>query len=245
MTLAQVAQIEDFVTQGVDLIAVVPSDASALVPAVEDAVAKGIPVFALDSAIRSDKVRSFIASDNYAGGKMAAEYIGEQLGGSGAVAVIRGRVGDAVELERYNGFIDGLKAYPDIKLVAEGGANWEADQGYNVMEDFLIAHPEIKAVFAESDRMILGAAGACAAAGRTDVILVGLDGIVEALRAVQDGTISADVAQRPDLIGEYAVKYGAALLRGEDVAERIVTPMELAVPDNVEPLIALWEALGF
>ena len=243
--LAQVAQIEDFVTQGVDLIAVVPSDSSALVPAVEDATAKGIPVIALDSAIRSDKVKSFIASDNYAGGKMAAEFIAKQLGGKGSVAVIRGRVGDEVELERYNGFVDGLAPYRGIKLVAEGAGNWEAEQGFNVMEDFLTAHPEINAVFCESDRMVLGASGAAAAAGRTDVILVGLDGIVEALRAVEDGTITADVAQRPDLIGQYAVKYGAAFLRGEPLEKRIVTPMVLATKDNVEPLIGLWEALGF
>lgn len=242
---AQVAQIEDFVTKKVDLICVVPSDASALVPAVENAVAKGVPVIALDSAIRTDKVVSFIASDNVEGGRMAAEFIAQKLGGKGSVAVIRGRQGDAVELERYTGFTETLKKYPNMKIVAEGAANWEADQGFNVMEDFLIAHPEIQAVFAESDRMILGAAGACASAKRKDIILVGLDGIVDALRAVKDGVISADVAQRPDKIGEYAVKYGLEYLQGKTIPKRIVTPMVLATPDNVDPLIKIWEDQGY
>ena len=84
-----------------------------------------------------------------------------------------------------------------------------------------------------------------AAANRDDIILVGLDGIVEALRAVADGTISADVAQRPDLMGEYAVKYGLEFLQTGKIDPVITTPMTLALPDNVEPLIAAWEALGF
>lgn len=242
---AQVAQIEDFVTKKVDLIAVVPSDASALVPAVEAAVAKGIPVICLDSAIRTDKIISFIASDNVAGGAMAGEYIVNKLNQKGNVAIIRGRQGDAVELERYNGFVDYVKKYPDIKIVTEGAANWEADQGAKVMEDFLVAHPEIQAVFCEADQMALGASSVAQAAKRNDIIFVGLDGIVEALRAVKDGQLSADVAQSPDKIGAYAVEYGAKYLKGETIDKRIITPMVLATPENVDPLIKAWEDLGF
>jgi len=204
-----------------------------------------VPVINLDSPIETDKVVSYIGSDNVEGGRMAGHFIAEQLGGEGKVAVLRGRLGNPVELQRYTGFTEALAEYPGLELVAEGVANWEADQGYTVMEDFLTAHPDIQAVFAESDRMILGAAQAAAAANRDDIILVGLDGIVEALRAVADGTISADVAQRPDLMGEYAVKYGLEFLQTGKIDPVITTPMTLALPDNVEPLIAAWEALGF
>lgn len=241
----QVAHIEDLVTRGVDLMVVVPSEASALVPAVESAIEKGVPVINLDSPIETDKVLAFIGSDNTEGGRMAAEFIAEQLGGEGPVAVIRGRLGNPVELQRYTGFTEGIKKYPGIELVAEGASNWEADLAYSVMEDFLVAHPEIKAVFAEADRPVLGAASACAAANRQDIILVGLDGIVDALRAVKDGTIAADVAQRPDLMGEYAVKYGVEYLKTGKIDKVITTPMTLAVPENVDPLIEAWEALGF
>ena len=241
----QVAQIENLVARGADLIVVVPAEASALVPAVEAAIEQGVPVINLDSPIETDKVVSYIGSDNVEGGRMAGHFIAEQLGGEGKVAVLRGRLGNPVELQRYTGFTEALAEYPGLELVAEGVANWEADQGYTVMEDFLTAHPDIQAVFAESDRMILGAAQAAAAANRDDIILVGLDGIVEALRAVADGTISADVAQRPDLMGEYAVKYGLEFLQTGKIDPVITTPMTLALPDNVEPLIAAWEALGF
>ncbi len=240
----QVAHIEDLTTQGVDVIVVVPAEASALVPAVEAAVAAGIPVINLDSPIETDKVSAFIGSDNVEGGKMAAKFVGEQLGGKGKVAVLRGRLGNPVELQRYEGFTEGLKEFPEIELVAEGVANWEADQGFTVMEDFLTAHPDLNAVFGKSDRMILGASQAAKAAGRDDIVMVGLDGIVEALAAVKYGDIAADVAQRPDLMGEYAVKYGAELAKGGTLEKTITTPMTLAVPDNVDPLIANWEAVG-
>ena len=240
----QVAHIEDLVTQGVDLIVVVPAEASAIVPAVEAAIAAGIPVINLDSPIETDQVSAFIGSDNVEGGRMAGEYIAEQLGGEGQVAVLRGRLGNPVELQRYTGFTEAIAAYPGIELVAEGVANWEADEGYTVMEDFLTAHPDLQAVFGESDRMILGASQAAAAAGYEDLVLVGLDGILEALQAVKDGGISADVAQRPDLMGQYAVSHGLAFLQTGEIDPVITTPMTLALPDNVDPLITAWESLG-
>lgn len=241
----QVAQIEDFVTRKVDLIAVAPSDPSAIVPAVEAAIDAGIPIIGFDSPIRSSRVVTYVASDNVEGGRMAGRYIAERLNYKGNVAVIRGRLGEYQETERYQGFTEVINKYSQMKIVAEGSASWETDQAAKVMEDFLIAHPEIKGVFALSDRMILGAYTSCAAANRNDIVLVGLDGIYEALSAVKQGHISADVAQRPDLMGAYVVKYAVKYLDGETIDKRIVVPMVLATPDNVDPLIANWKALGF
>lgn len=241
----QVRNIEDLVTRGVDLIVVVPAEAAALVPAVEAAVDSGVPVINLDSPINTDKVVSFIGSDNVEGGRMAGRFIADKLGGLGDVAVIRGRLGNPVELQRYTGFMEVVDATEGLNKVAEGVANWEADQGFTVMEDLLVANPGIKAVFAEADRMALGAAQALAANGREDILVVGLDGIVEALRGVKEGALAADVAQRPDLMGEYAVTYGKKYLESGEIENPIITPMTLAVPDNVDPLIEAWEDLGF
>ncbi len=240
----QVTHIEDLVTRGVDLIVVVPAESRALVPAVEAAVAAGIPVINLDSPIDTDVVVSFIGSDNVEGGRMAGQFIAEQLGGEGAVAVLRGRLDNPVETQRNDGFKEAVAAFPGITIVAEGVANWEADQGATVMEDILTAHPEVQAVFAEADRMALGAASAATAAGRDDIIIVGLDGIVEALQAVKDGTLAADVAQRPDLMGQYAVEKGLEFLRTGAIEPTIITPMTLALPDNVDPLIEAWQAVS-
>jgi ribose transport system substrate-binding protein len=93
--------------------------------------------------------------------------------------------------------------------------------------------------------MALGASQAAAAHNRSDLVIVGLDGIVEALRAVLDGSLAADVAQRPDLMGEYAVKYGVDLVKTGKIDKVITTPMTLALPDNVQPLIDAWEELDF
>jgi ABC-type sugar transport system substrate-binding protein len=239
----QVTHIEDLVTRQVDLIVVVPAESKALVPAVEAAVAAGIPVINLDSPIDTDQVVAFIGSDNVEGGRMAGEFIAEQLGGEGKVAVIRGRLGNPVETQRNDGFKEAIANYPGIEIVAEGVGNWEAEEGAKVMEDFLTAHPEIQAVFAEADRMALGAASAAAAANRSDIIIVGLDGIKEALQAVKDGTLAADVAQRPDLMGQYAVEKGLEFLQTGTIEPNVITPMTLAVPDNVDPLIEAWNAV--
>lgn len=241
----QVSQIEDAVTNKFDVICVVAADGNALIQAVEESVSKGVPVIALDTEIPSDMISSFVASDNVAGGASAAKYIAEQLDGNGNVAVIRGGQGHTVELERYNGFTEELKNYPDIKLIAEAYADWEADKASNVMEDFLNAHPEIDAVFCESDMMVIGASQTAKAAQRDDIIFVGLDGTVDALRLVENGQISADVAQRPDLIGAYGVEAAVKLAKGEAIDARIVTPMDVATVENCGDLIKLWEAQGF
>ena len=112
------------------------------------------------------------------------------------------------------------------------------------MEDFMTAHPDIQAVFGESDRMALGASQAAKAAGKDKIVIVGLDGIVEALQAVKDGDLAADVAQRPDLMGEYAVQYGLEFLKTGKIDKVLTTPMTLGLPDNVDPLIQAWKALG-
>ena len=240
----QVTHIEDLVTRNVDLIVVVPAESKALVPAVESAIAAGIPVINLDSPIDTDKVIAFIGSDNVEGGRMAGEFIAEQLGKTGKVGVIRGRLGNPVETQRYDGFMEAIAQYPEMEVVAEGVGNWEAEEGAKVMEDFITAHPELQAVFAEADRMALGASSAATAANRSDIIIVGLDGIREALQGVKDGMLAADVAQRPDLMGQYAVEKGLEYLQTGEIEPVIITPMTLAVPDNVDPLIEAWNAVS-
>ncbi len=242
----QVNTIEDCVNKGFDVIAIVPADSNAVVPACKAAVEAGVDVIAIDTALGEDGVAcSYIGSDNVVGGKMAAEYVISQVGTEGAIAVIRGSEAQTVEIQRYTGFSDEIAASSKLEIVAEAYANWSADEAAKVMEDFLAAHPEIKAVFCESDMMVIGASQIARAAGRDDIVFVGLDGTVDALRYVQNGTINADVAQRPDLMGEFAVEYGMKLAMGEEIDEILVTPMDLATSDTVDELVALWEAVGF
>lgn len=243
---SQVNTIEDCITNGYDVIAIVPADSNALVPACKEAVDKGIPVLVIDTALSEDGIATaFIGSDNTEGGKMAADYVIEKIGTEGNVAVIRGLEGNTVEIERYTGFSEQIAAASKLKIVAEDYADWASDQAANTMEDFLTAHPEIQAVFCESDMMVIGASQAAHQAGRDDIVFIGLDGTVDALRYVKDGTINADVAQRPDLMGEYAVEYGLKLAKGEKVDSVLVTPMSLATADTVDELISIWEGAGF
>ncbi len=243
---AQVNTIEDCVNKGFDAIAIVPADSNAVVPAVKSAVESGIPVLAIDTELGEENLAvSYIGSDNVEGGKMAAQYVIEQVGTEGQIAVIRGSEAQTVEIQRYTGFADEIAASSELEIVAEAYADWAADKAANVMEDFLATNPEIKAVFCESDMMVIGASQIARAAGRDDIVFVGLDGTVDALRYVEDGTINADVAQRPDLMGSYAVEAMYKLAKGESIDPVIVTPMDLATSETVGELIKLWEAVGF
>lgn len=242
----QAGQMEDAITSGYDAICIVPGDGKALVPSVETAVAAGIPVVVMDTSIPSDKISSFVASDNIASAAMAADYIGEKLGGKGSIAVIRGAQGATVEMERYQGFSERLAAaYPDIKIVNEGHANWEAAAASALMEDMMNANPEIQAVFCESDAMAGGAAQMAIADQRQDIIIVGHDGNVEELRMIKEGKLAADIAQSPYLIGSMSVEAAYKIVKGEKVEARVVTPVTLVTIDNAEALVKEWEALGF
>lgn len=222
----QLSDIENFIIQGVDLIIVNPTDSSAVVPAILQANAAGIPVITVDRGADDGEVVSHIASDNVAGGRMAGEYIVERLGGSGKVVELVGIPGTSAARDRGQGFNEVIQQHPGITVVARQDANFDRAQGLAVMENILQAQPEIDAVFAHNDEMALGALTAIEAAGR-QMIVVGFDATADAVRAVEEGRMDATVAQQPVLMGELAVKTAIAYLRGEPVEAFIPVPLML------------------
>ena len=180
------------------------------------------------------KVASFIGSDNYEGGKLAGEYIARRLGGKGKVAVLEGIPGHETGDSRLRGFRDALKATPEIEIVASQTANWERDQGFNVFQNILQSHPDVQAVFACSDLMALGAVEAIAAAKKTgQIMVVGFDASAEAREAVRRGTMDATVAQSPSAMGALAVENAYRLIKGEQIKDEIVVPIQLITKENV------------
>lgn len=217
------ANMEDLITRGVDLILVNPTDSDAIVNSVMLANDEGIPVITVDRAANGGEVLSYIASDNIAGGKMAAEFIIEQLGGSGNLVELEGIAGTNAARERGEGFNEGIEG-TELKVVAKQTADFDRVKGLEVMENILQSQPEIDAVFAHNDEMALGALEAIKASGR-DIIVVGFDATDDAVASVEAGELAATVAQQPELIGEMGIDAAVRYLKGETIDESV--PVEL------------------
>ncbi|HEC22843.1 MAG TPA: D-ribose ABC transporter substrate-binding protein, partial [Chloroflexi bacterium] len=163
----EATNIEDLIQQGVDAILVNPTDADAIVPSIQKANEAGIPVFTIDRAAAGGEVVSHIASDNVAGGRMAAEFLCEALGGEGKVVELEGIAGTSAARDRGQGFNDYMsEECPGVEIIARQTANFNRAEGLSVFENILQAQPEIDGVFAHNDEMILGAIEAAKAAGR-------------------------------------------------------------------------------
>ncbi len=232
----QASQVEDFITQGVDLIMVNPVDSDAIVPSVEAANAAGIPVIAVDRGASGGEVASFVASDNVLGGTMAGEYLFELMGGAGEVLELQGIIGTSAAQARGEGFQIALDEAAGVTRVAQQTANFARDEGLTVTENLLQANPDAAGLFAHNDDMALGAVEAAAAAGR-DLIIVGFDAAPDALQAVADGTMAGTIAQQPVLMGELAVATALEVIAGGTVAPSIGVPVALVTPDNVNEFL--------
>lgn len=220
--------IEDLISRGVSALLINPTDSDAVVPSIEQANEAGIPVFTVDRGASGGEVVSHIASDNVAGGRMAAEYLCDQLGGSGNVVELQGIPGSSAARDRGQGFNEYMSSEcSGVTIVAQQTANFNRDEGLTVFENILTAEPEIDGVFAHNDEMILGAIQAAEAAGRTDMIFVGFDAIDDAVAAVEEGRLDATIAQQPGLMGELGVETAVDYLNGEDVPENIPVELEL------------------
>ena len=220
----ELSNMEDLITQGVDVILINPTDSDAVGSAVALANEAGIPVITLDRAANSGDVVCHIASDNVAGGKLAGEYIIEQLGGAGKVVELEGVPGASAAIERGEGF--NAAAEGKLEVVARQTANFNRDEGMSVMENILQAQPEIDAVFAHNDEMALGALKAITAAGR-DILVVGFDATDDALAAVAEGTMGATVQQLPKEIGAAGVDQAMKVLADEEVEASL--PVDLSL----------------
>lgn len=221
----EMSNVEDLITQGVDLIMINPTDSDAVGSAVEAANTAKIPVITLDRAANAGEVAVHIASDNVAGGKLAGDYIVEKLGGKGNVVELQGIAGTSAANDRGEGFKQALEG-SDIKIVAQQTANFDRAQGLSVMENILQAQPDINAVFAQNDEMALGALEAIKASGR-DIMVVGFDATDDAVKAVKDGEMAATVEQLPKEIGGNGVDAAVKVLNGETVDSFIPVNLQL------------------
>jgi ribose transport system substrate-binding protein len=237
---AQIDVVQSFTAQKVNGIVVAPLSDKGLLGSVKAAVDAKIPVVVFDSDLQGDAHTSFVATDNFAAGKMAGEHMAKLLGEKGNVVLLRYQEGSASTTNRENGFLDAIRAHPGIKLVSDnryGGATTET--AFQASESLLSAQKassgEVQGVFAPNESTTFGMLLALKKANvNRKVKLVGFDASEKLVQGLKDGDVNALVVQDPFRIGYLAVKTMAQHLRGEKVEKRIDTGAKLVTKDNME-----------
>ena len=225
-------QVKDFIVSGVSAIVLSPCQVEAIGPIIREANDAGIPVFTVDIPCRLPDVKIVcqIASDNYGGGRQAAEGMLEALDGKGGkVAILHYAQAESCQL-RVKGFQDAIRdhnesggAPVEIVAVLEGGG--AKDRGAKATEDLLQSTPDIAGIFAINDPSALGALSALARAGKADqVVLVGFDGQPDGKRAIKEGKIFGDPVQFPDKMGIEIVRAIVKHSKGEELPAETLIP---------------------
>ncbi len=222
----QLNQVQDFISKGVDAIAINPCESKAIGSAIKEANKAGIPVFTFDVKCQDPdaEVVSHIGTNNFQGGELAGQAMIEALGESGGEIMVLDFRSVESCLERVKGFKEVIGRFnasrPEgkIKIVAELPGNGNREKGFDTTETALQAHPDIVGIFAINDPSALGAVSALEKAGKQDQItIVGFDGELEGKKAIRDGKIYADPIQFPKQIGIQTVQSIVSHLAGEVV----------------------------
>lgn len=222
--------VDDLIQQAVDVLLINPVDSAAITPSVEAANSAGIPVIVVDRATDSGNYVTLVASDNVAGGEMAAQYIVNQVGENASTLQLEGTPGASATNERGEGLKNVAEASLDV--LDSQTANFDRAEGLTVMENILQGNNEVQAVFAQNDEMALGAIEAIKGAGLSDqIIVVSFDGTEGGIKAVEDGSLAATIAQQPDEMGRLALQAAYDFYEGKEIPEKIDSPLESVVKE--------------
>jgi inositol transport system substrate-binding protein len=230
----QVQQVESFIAQKVDVIILNPCEVEASSPAVDKALAAGIPIVNVNSETRSTPT-AFVGSRDEDAGRIAMEYIAKRLGGKGEVVMMHGFMGQAGQIKRDAGAREVLSKTPGLKLIADQTAEWDRAKGMALMDNWIQSYGNrINGVFGQNDEMAMGALIALEQAKRKDkVIVVGVDAIADAIAALRDGRLDATVFQDAKGQGETAVETAVKIVRKQAYDRQAMIPFQLVTRENV------------
>lgn len=205
----QADNMQNYITQGVSAIVINPIDSKGIIPSVELANSKGIPVFIIDTNADGGEIVNRNGTNNIKAGKTAADYIAERIKEKngeykGTVVNLAGTISQASGYDRDKGFMDEIAKYPDIKVVFRQDCAFDQEKAMNAMMNALQANNTVDAVFAAGDNTALGAIKAIEQAKRfypqgdpKHIYVIGIDGNPEGIKAIRDGRIDATVSQNP------------------------------------------------
>ncbi|TCS88442.1 monosaccharide ABC transporter substrate-binding protein (CUT2 family) [Anseongella ginsenosidimutans] len=233
----QVQQVESFIAQGVDAIILNPCEMEASSPAVQKAKEAGIPIINVNSETSAEP-DGFVGSRDEESAEIALEHIVNLLDGRGNIVVMHGYMGQAAQLKRAAATKTVLADHPGITILAEQTAEWDRAKAMSLMENWIQSYgSKINAVFAQNDEMGMGALQALEQAGlKEKVVVVSIDAIDDALRAVKEGRLDATVYQNADEQGRKAVQMAVDYIQKSDSAAggSIYIPFQLVTRENVD-----------
>jgi inositol transport system substrate-binding protein len=230
----QVEQAESFIAQHVDAIILNPCEVEASAPAVDKALAAGIPVVNVNSETKSSPT-AFVGSRDEESARLAMEYIARRLGGKGEIVMMHGYMGQAAQIKRDAGAREVLAKNPGLHLLAEQTAEWDRAKARTLMENWLQSYGDrIGAVFAQNDEMAMGALLAIEHADKKGkIVVVGVDAIADALEAVKQGRLDATVFQNAEGQGRQAVETAIKIVRKQPFAKEAFIPFRLVTQENI------------
>jgi ribose transport system substrate-binding protein len=224
----QVADVENFLRQKIDLLIISPNEAKPLTAVVKRAFDAKIPVIVLDREIEGDTYTTFIGADNRAIGRAAGEFADSVLGGHGNIVEIEGLPGSTPARDRSDGFREAIAKAPGLHIIHDPVANWLREEAMTQMEAALQAHDRIDLVYGHNDPMAVGAYLAAKAKGRDkEMKFIGIDGLPGldgGRQAVADGKLAATFVYPTG--GKQAVEIADSILRGKPVPHRITLSTE-------------------
>ncbi|MBN2302398.1 MAG: substrate-binding domain-containing protein [Lentisphaerae bacterium] len=232
----QIQVVQNVTSRGVDAIVLAPLDDQALVAPINAAVNRGIEVIIIDSDLKSEHYSSFVATDNYVGGKLCARRLVDVLGEEGKVMMLRYQEGSASTSNREQGFIDGIKEYGSkIKLVSTSQyAGATIEKAFQASQNLLNRYPRIDGIFCPNESSTQGMLRALQTSGRAGKVkFVGFDSNETLLNALRNGEIHGLALQSPFKMGYLGVKTAVDVLKGKPVEKRIDTGVSLLTIENI------------
>jgi ribose transport system substrate-binding protein len=229
----QLAVVNDLVNKEYTALLLSPITDSNLVPGVERAARAGIPTINVNDGL-INIAPNFVGPRAVQNGELAAEWIANQLGGEGKVAIVIGMPTAFAARQRTLGFEQWMtQNAPGIEIVEQQNADWNRGRARDLAEIWINTHEDLAAIFCNNDTMALGVQEAVNASGR-DILVVGVDGIGEAYDSIRAGEMDATVDSFPFYKGQIAVEAALRVLGGQDLPRVIWTPQALIDSTNVD-----------
>jgi ribose transport system substrate-binding protein len=235
----QANQLQDLLTTNkVNALVILPQESAALTKPVQQLHGKGVYVTVVDRGLTDASAQdAYVSGDNTAFGTVPAEYIAKQLGGKGQIVALRG-IPTTIDNERMDAFKSVIAKNPGIQLLDAKHGNWNRDDAFKVMQDFLTRFKHIDAVWAADDDMAFGVLKAIDQAKRTDIKLVfggaGAKGMVKLMMAGTDARVQANVSYSPKFIYDAIKLTAEARLKGEKLPAKTIIPSVLITKDNAK-----------
>jgi len=229
----QLAMVEDAITKKMDAILLAPLDKDALNPGVDKAKAAGIKVVIIDSAV-STAYDVFLATNNGAAGRTAADTLAKLIGEKGKVAIINAQAGAATAMLRENEFKDQMTKYPGITVVGTQYSDGDRTKALNIATDFMTANPDLAGIYATNEGSTVGAGNAIEQAGKAGVVkFVGFDWSADTKALVEKGVLAASMVQNPYQMGYLGVQAAVDLVTGKSVTKDVDTGVMVVTKENM------------